>query len=94
MELVSIYRDDDISLINCQSLAIVGVKTGNDRLYRELNSNTDRIANSGISSLQSIGDCLAPGAIVHAVYSGHECARNIEAPDEMKPFALERPRLS
>jgi len=93
VQLVSIYRDSDIRSIDCGSLIVVGVRTGNDHLFQELNSDTDRIANAGISSVRSIGDCRAPGAIAHAVYSGHECARNIDAGDTIEPFAWERPRL-
>ncbi|MCH8072893.1 MAG: methylamine, partial [Proteobacteria bacterium] len=93
-QLASIYRGSDISSIDCGSLIVVGVRTGNDRLFQELNSDADRIASAGISSLQSIGDCRAPGTIAHAVYSGHECARNIDAGDSIQPFAWERPSLS
>jgi len=94
VQLASIYRGSDVSSIDCGSLVVVGVRTGNDGLFQELNSHADRIADAGISSLRSIGDCRAPGAIAHAVYSGHECARNIDAGDAIQPFALERPSLS
>ena len=94
VQLASIYRDSDVRSIDCGSLVIVGVRVGNDRLYRELRSDTDRIADAGISSLRSIGDCRAPGAIAHAVYSGHECARTIDAGDSVPPIALERPWIS
>ncbi len=93
-KLASVYRGGDVSSIDCGSLIVVGVRSGNDSLYQELNSDADRIASAGISSLRSIGDCRAPGAIVHAVYSGHECARNIDAGDAIQPFAVERPSLS
>jgi dimethylamine/trimethylamine dehydrogenase len=94
VQLASIYRGNDVSSIDCGSLLVVGVRTGNDHLFRELKSDAARIANAGISSLRSIGDCRAPGTIAHAVYSGHECARTIDAGDSIQPFALERPRLS
>ncbi len=93
-QLTSIYRDSDVSSIDCASLVIVGIRTGNDRLFQELNSDTDRIVDAGICSVRNIGDCRAPGAIAHAVYSGHECARTIDAGDAIQPFALERPSLS
>ncbi|MFQ5547694.1 MAG: hypothetical protein ACE5FV_05350, partial [Woeseia sp.] len=93
VKLTSIYRDQDVSSIDCESLLVVGVRTGNDALFQELNSDPDQLTNAGISSLRSIGDCRAPGAIAHAVYSGHECARNIDAGDSIRPFAWERPRL-
>ena len=93
VQLASIYRDSDISSIDCASLLVVGFRRASDRLYQDLASDADGIENAGISSLQSIGDCRAPGTIAHAVYSGHEYARNIDAGDSIQPFALERPRL-
>ena len=94
VQMASIYRESDVTRINCGSLVVVGVKAANDRLFRELNSDTDRIAGAGISSLRAIGDCRAPGTIAHAVYSGHECARNIDAGDTLAPVKVERPLLS
>ena len=93
-QLASIYRDSDVDSVECGSLIVVGVRTGNDRLFQELNSDTDRLESAGITSLRSIGDCRAPGAIAHAVYSGHECARTIDAGDSVQPFVWERPSLS
>ena len=92
-QMASIYRDSDVSSIDCGSLVVVGIRAGNDNLFQELNSGTDRIADAGISSLRNIGDCRAPATIAHAVYSGHECARIIDAGDAVQPFLVERPRL-
>ena len=86
-ELTSVYRDRTVSSIDCGSLVVVGVKIGNDDLYKELHE-------TGVNSLRSIGDCRATGTIAHAVYSGHECARTIDAGDSVPPFAWERARLS
>ncbi len=94
VQLASIYRDSDVSTIDCESLVVVGIRTANDDLFQQLNSDVDRIADAGISSLRSIGDCRAPGTIAHAVYSGHEYARNIDAGDTIQPVKWERPRLS
>ncbi|MCZ6852308.1 MAG: NAD(P)-binding protein, partial [Gammaproteobacteria bacterium] len=93
LALASIFRNSDVSSINCGSLVVVGVKTANDALFQELDSDAERIAKAGISTLTSIGDCRAPGTIAHAVYAGHECARTIDAGDSPAPFALERPAL-
>jgi dimethylamine/trimethylamine dehydrogenase len=93
LELTSIYRRQDVNSIDCASLVVVGVRTANDRLFQELHSDADRIADAGFSSVRSIGDCLAPGAIAHAVYSGHECARTIDSGDSVESFEWERPRL-
>jgi dimethylamine/trimethylamine dehydrogenase len=35
-------------------------------------------ADAGIKSVERIGDALAPGAIVHAVYSGHQYAQQLD----------------
>ena len=94
VQLASIYRSSDVSSIDCGSLLVVGARTANDGLFQELDSDPDRLADAGISSLRSIGDCRAPGTIAHAVYSGHECARTIDAGDTIETFAWERPSLS
>jgi dimethylamine/trimethylamine dehydrogenase len=91
--LTSVYQGGDVSAIDCASLVVVGVKKSNDSLYRELASDSDRIADAGISIVRSIGDCRAPGAIAHAVYSGHECARTIDTGEASPPFKLEHPSL-
>ncbi len=36
---------------------------------------------AGINSLARIGDCLAPGTIASAVFSGHKFAREFDEPD-------------
>ncbi len=94
VQLSSIYRDSDVSSVVCGSLLVVGIRAADERLFQELNSDADRIANAGISSVRSIGDCRTPGTIAHAVYSGHECARDIDAGGAVQPFAVERPMLS
>ena len=93
VQLASIYRGGDARSIDCGSLLVVGVRTPNDPLFQELNSDADRVSNAGIDSLRSIGDCRAPGTMAHAVYSGHECARTIDSGDSIPPFELERPKL-
>jgi len=91
VELTSIYRDRTVRTIECGALVIVGARTPNDDLYRELASRPDALADAGIGKLRSIGDCRTPGAIVHAVYSGHECARRIDADDDCEQVGRERP---
>jgi dimethylamine/trimethylamine dehydrogenase len=93
VQLASIYRGSDVSSIDCGSLIVVGIRTANDGLFRELSSDPERLADASISSLRSIGDCRAPGTIAHAVYSGHEYARNFDAGDAVEPVKWERPNL-
>ncbi len=63
----------------CRSLVIVGARFANDALHRELGTRAGELAAAGIRSVTRIGDALAPGAIVHAVYSGHRYARELDA---------------
>ena len=84
VEINSIYRRGEPTTIACQSLVVVGVREGDDSLYNDLKS-------AGVPSVRQIGDCRAPGAIVHAVYAGHECARTIDVDEP--PYSWERPRL-
>ena len=92
-ELTSIYRDRTVRPVDCGALVVVGVRNPDDRLYRDLIADAGSLADAGIASVRSIGDCRAPGAIVHAVYSGHECARTIDSPSPVEPVAWERPRI-
>ena len=92
--LASIYRASDTRSLDCGSLIVVGMRSANDGLFLELNSDADRLADAGIRTVRSIGDCRAPGAIVHAVYSGHECARTIDTDGVDQTLAWERPWLA
>jgi len=87
VRLTDIYRDDSTKSLECGSLVVIGTRTINDSLFQELSG-------SGMRSLLNIGDCRAPGSIAHAVYSGHECARIIDAGDDMPTIAWERPDIS
>ncbi|HYK99751.1 MAG TPA: FAD-dependent oxidoreductase [Steroidobacteraceae bacterium] len=63
----------------CRSLVIVGARFADDRLHGELAARAAELSAAGIRSVTRIGDALAPGAIVHAVYSGHRYARELDA---------------
>jgi dimethylamine/trimethylamine dehydrogenase len=65
--------------VPCQSLVIVGLRRADDSLHRELVSRPADLEAAGILSVERIGDALAPGAIVHAVYSGHRYARELDS---------------
>ncbi|HEX4649646.1 MAG TPA: FAD-dependent oxidoreductase [Steroidobacteraceae bacterium] len=70
---------DKTRRIPCRSLLIVGARFANDALYQSLAARPQELSAAGIRSLTRIGDALAPGAIVHAVYSGHRYARELDA---------------
>lgn len=87
IQLASIYRGGPPVTLDCASLVIVGKRIANDALYSELQALR-------VPNVRSIGDCHVPGAIAHAVYSGHECARSIGASDDADEIAWERPQLT
>jgi dimethylamine/trimethylamine dehydrogenase len=93
VELTSIYRDKTARSIECASLVVFGARKPYDALYRELVADTGSLEDAGIADVRSIGDCRAPGAIVHAVYSGHECARTIDSGSVTETILWERPRI-
>jgi dimethylamine/trimethylamine dehydrogenase len=66
----------------CRSLLIVGLRRPNDALYHALMARGDNLKSAHIASVTCIGDASAPGAIVHAVHSGHRYARALDMPEE------------
>jgi len=78
--------------LDCGSILGVTSRLPNDGLYQDLATREGDWAPAGIKSVHLIGDALAPGAIVHAVYSGHRLARELgetatEAPAFRRPIA-------
>ena len=65
----------------CRALVIVGARLPNDALYQALMARREELPAAGIAAVTRIGDALAPGAVAHAVYSGHRYAREIDAGD-------------
>jgi dimethylamine/trimethylamine dehydrogenase len=51
-----------------------------EALYQALQVDPGALKKAGIKSVTRIGDCLAPGFIAHAVYSGHRYARELDVP--------------
>src|SRR5205823_2184518 len=70
---------DTTTRIPCRSLVIVGARFASDALHQSLAAQPEELTAAGIRSVSRIGDALAPGAIVHAVYSGHRYARELDA---------------
>jgi dimethylamine/trimethylamine dehydrogenase len=65
--------------IQCRNLVVVGLRMPNDDLFHALSQRTADIEAAGIGSIERIGDALAPGAITHAVHSGHRYAMELGA---------------
>ena len=77
--LTSNYGEPDRTL---PAAAVVSVtaRLPEEALYAALQAEPDSLLQAGIKSVTRIGDCLAPGFIAHAVYSGHRYARELDAP--------------
>ncbi len=79
---------------SAQSLVMVTARLPNDALYEALARDPESLEARGITSVTRIGDCLAPGTLASAVYSGHRYARELDAPAEGDlPFRRERVTL-
>lgn len=65
------------SRMACRSVLIVGLRMPRGELRDALAARAGEISAAGIRSVDLIGDTLAPGAIAHAVHSGHKLAREI-----------------
>jgi len=57
-------------------LVLVADRVPEDGLAMDLLSRPVGLKEAGVRGLDRIGDCLAPGLIAHAVYSGHALARS------------------
>jgi dimethylamine/trimethylamine dehydrogenase len=92
--LADVYSGTEKRLA-CRSLIIVGMREPRHELYRALVARNTDLAAAGIASVARIGDSLAPGAIVHAVHSGHRYAREfdtvVDSIDTDLPYARDFP---
>jgi dimethylamine/trimethylamine dehydrogenase len=90
VELACVFTERRVRL-SCDTLVLVTERLPNDNLYHALQANPKELVSASIKTIQSIGDCLAPGIIAAAVHSGHLAARELEAehPGEV-PFRRER----
>lgn len=80
-----------LRMIPCGTFIPVTMRDANDRLYQEL---TTQAVSTG-ARVSRIGDCLAPGTIAAAVYSGHRFAREFgESVAQGVPFKRELPQLA
>ena len=68
--------------IECDAVVVVGSRRSDTTLFDNLSARVEAQKTS-IKSIELIGDAFAPGALVHAVYAGHQFARNLDThPDE------------
>jgi dimethylamine/trimethylamine dehydrogenase len=90
LALADVYSGTEQRL-PCRSLVIVGVRAPRDELYRALTARSADLQAAGIVSVSRIGDADAPGAIVHAVHSGHRYARELDATPAAAPYRRDFP---
>jgi dimethylamine/trimethylamine dehydrogenase len=77
------------------SVVSVTARLPNDDLATALADADTAVGESGILSVTSIGDCLAPGTIAAAVYAGHRYAREFDWPEtDGAGFRREFPNLT
>jgi dimethylamine/trimethylamine dehydrogenase len=80
--------------LRCATLVLITSRNPCDGLYHDLMAAPDLLRDAGIKSVARIGDCLAPGLIVDAVYSGHCYARALdEPPPDDVAYKRERPTI-
>lgn len=66
--------------IDCATVVPVTARLPEESLWLALKAREADWADAGIKSVTRLGDCLAPGLIAAAVYSGHHYARTYEEP--------------
>jgi dimethylamine/trimethylamine dehydrogenase len=77
--------------LSCRSIVIVGMRAPRGELLAALESRGPEIAAAGVRSVERAGDALAPGAIVHAIHSGHRVARELDLGERMPPYRRDFP---
>jgi dimethylamine/trimethylamine dehydrogenase len=90
----SVFGGAPETQLECRSVVIVGVRRAHDALKLALEARSADLERAGIESVTAIGDALAPGAIVHAVHSGHRYARELGEPRAQAPYARDFPVVS
>jgi dimethylamine/trimethylamine dehydrogenase len=94
VEISCIYTSRRQAL-DCATLLMVTQRDPQDALWQTLDADREACKQAGIRTLARIGDCLAPGTIAAAVYSGHRYARELDDPAPRPvPFRRELPQLA
>ncbi|MDX0252532.1 NAD(P)-binding protein [Sinorhizobium meliloti] len=77
LELSCVYSGR-IRPVDCATLVPVTARLPDETLWLELKAREAEWADAGIKTITRLGDCLAPGLIAAAVYSGHQYARTYQ----------------
>jgi dimethylamine/trimethylamine dehydrogenase len=77
---------------DADSIVLVTQRNPDDALYLELASDPNALQQAAIAALYQIGDCVLPGLIADAVFSGHRLAREIDSATPATPLPYIRER--
>lgn len=89
VEIEHVYTGETRWVAAC-TLVPVTARLPNEKLYQSLQGS---VHHPDVKTLTRIGDCLAPGAIVHATYAGHRFAREFDIDDNERRFDHEFPKM-
>lgn len=93
VQLNPLFGGDDTAL-GCDAIVLVTVALADDALYHDV-ASAMAAGHHNIQQLVRIGDCLAPGTLAAAVYSGYQFARNVGVESaDVVPFKRELVELS
>jgi dimethylamine/trimethylamine dehydrogenase len=84
--------DQEETRLEADAVVLVTQRNSRSALFTELSADRGALAEAGVEGVFQIGDCIAPGLIAEAVFSGHRLAREIDSPDpgRARPFIRER----
>lgn len=88
--LVHLFTGEE-TRVQCRSVLIVGLRTPRNELQEAIEVRRADLDAAGIRSITIIGDALAPGAITHAVHSGHKAARELGQNGSRRPYLRDTP---
>jgi dimethylamine/trimethylamine dehydrogenase len=66
--------------VEADAVVMVTARLPNGELYGQIKAREGEWAEHGVRTVAAVGDCLAPGTIAHAVYSGHRFGRELDEP--------------
>ena len=92
VDIARVYSGSTSS-IGCANVVVAGARRPDDALYHAIVERGSDRAAAGVDTVTRIGDCDAPGAIAHAVYSGHGYARALDTDPENRTFRPEHAML-
>jgi dimethylamine/trimethylamine dehydrogenase len=91
VQLMEVW-DESTQDIDGDSVVLVTQRRSNDALYKELKAAPEALAETGVTGLYRIGDCVVPQIIADAIFSGHRLAREIDSPNPDVPLPYIRER--